>query len=126
MKDINKLKNYREKYKRYYGIDFGEDYVVHHIDLDRTNNDISNLVLLPKELHAKYHLILTAITDGKKPDGIVDLRLSNYLITDRNPKILALLPETIEECSKWIKWKQHNYSQSLQKTIFEEIWYGGN
>ena len=121
MKDINKLKDYREKYKRFYDIDFGKDYVVHHIDLDRTNNDISNLLLLPKELHAKYHLILTAITEDKKQDGIVDLRLSNYLITDRNPKILALLPETNEECSKWIKWKQHNYSQSLQKTIFEEI-----
>ena len=43
--------SYREKYKRYYGIEFGKDFVIHHIDFDRENNDISNLVLLPRELH---------------------------------------------------------------------------
>lgn len=55
MKDINKLKNYREKYKRHYNIDFGSDFVVHHIDENRQNNDIENLLLLPRELHSKYH-----------------------------------------------------------------------
>ena len=39
---------YREKYKRYYRIEFSKEYVVHHIDFDRENNDISNLLLLPK------------------------------------------------------------------------------
>jgi len=34
MKDVDKLKNYRTKYKRYYGIDFGSDYVIHHNRLD--------------------------------------------------------------------------------------------
>ncbi len=28
---------------------------VHHLDHNRENNDISNLVALPKELHKKYH-----------------------------------------------------------------------
>ena len=55
MRDTNKLKNYREKYKRHYNIDFGRDFVVHHIDENRENNDISNLLLLPRDLHSKYH-----------------------------------------------------------------------
>ena len=32
-----------------------KDYAIHHIDLDRNNNDISNLQYLPKKEHAKLH-----------------------------------------------------------------------
>lgn len=62
-----KDENYREKYKRYYGIDFDKDFDVHHIDLDRENNDIDNLILLPKILHERYHKCLTEIS------GITDI-----------------------------------------------------
>lgn len=62
-----KDENYREKYKRYYGIDFDKDFDVHHIDLDRENNDIDNLILLPKNLHERYHKCLTEIS------GITDI-----------------------------------------------------
>lgn len=55
MKDHFNPKNYREKYKRHYGIDFGKEYHVHHIDGDRSNNDIDNLILLPSELHRMLH-----------------------------------------------------------------------
>lgn len=37
MKDINKLKDYRLKYKRYYDIDFDKDYAIHHIDKEIIN-----------------------------------------------------------------------------------------
>ena len=43
MKDIEKLKDYRKKYKRYFGIDFGKEYAIHHIDGDHSNNDINNI-----------------------------------------------------------------------------------
>lgn len=122
MKDINKLKNYREKYKRHYGIEFDGDYAIHHIDLNRKNNDISNLLLLPKGLHAKYHIILNAIsicTSKPKADGFVDLKLSNMLITDYNSKMLDLLPQTISECQKWIKWRDYKYDKYLESFIFD-------
>ena len=122
MKDINSLKNYREKYKRYYGIDFGKEYAIHHIDFDRSNNDISNLLLLPRELHAKYHLILNAISvspDKPKADGFIDVRISNAIITEYNAKMFELLPETIAECNKWLRWKYERYSEAARKLIFE-------
>lgn len=124
MKDANKLKNYREKYKRYYDIEFGTEFVVHHIDLDRENNDISNLLLLPRELHAKYHLILNAISicpNKPKADGFIDVRISNTLITDYNAMMFCLLPETIAECVKWLKWKHERYSEAARKLIFREV-----
>ncbi|MGN0451460.1 MAG: HNH endonuclease [Acutalibacteraceae bacterium] len=74
MKDMNAYKNYRTKYKRFYDINFDKSYHIHHIDFDRTNNDITNLLLLPGELHTKYHLIINAISicpEKPKADGII-------------------------------------------------------
>lgn len=46
--------DYREKYIEYYG-EIEKDFVVHHLDHNRENNDIRNLVAVPKGLHTKYH-----------------------------------------------------------------------
>lgn len=35
------------------------DYVVHHIDFDHKNNDVSNLVIMEKGQHISYHNSLT-------------------------------------------------------------------
>ena len=34
---------------------------MHHIDLDRKNNDIENLVAIPKELHQEYHKLINKV-----------------------------------------------------------------
>lgn len=52
---MSKKTDYRRFYKDYYGIDFGLDFDVHHIDFNRENNRIDNLILLPKEVHRTYH-----------------------------------------------------------------------
>lgn len=68
MKDALELKDYREKFKRYYGLSFSKDYHIHHIDLDHSNNDIENLMIVPKELHEVYHECLVNVqmlTEGK-------------------------------------------------------------
>lgn len=110
MKDTNKLKNYRLKYKRYYGIDFGSDYVIHHIDFDRNNNDISNLLLLPTELHQRYHFYLTALCGPSWKTGelLLNTKLSRFgLIPYSSDEMLLGLIETIKECQKWLLYKEH-------------------
>ena len=112
---------YREKYKRYYRIEFSKEYVVHHIDFDRENNDISNLLLLPKELHAKYHLILNAISvcpQKPKVDGFISVRIENSQITTYSAEMFEKLPETLCECTKWLLWKQAGYTEDSRKEIF--------
>jgi hypothetical protein len=47
--------NYKIKYCKITGISVPRDFEVHHIDLDRSNNHISNLVALPIDIHRKYH-----------------------------------------------------------------------
>ena len=34
------------------------DFIIHHIDEDKTNNDINNLVILPREKHIAWHRVL--------------------------------------------------------------------
>ena len=116
MKDIGKLKNYREKYKRYYDIDFGKEYDIHHIDFNRSNNDISNLLLLPNKLHHQYHINVSCCTDAEHK--------TNALIDDCDLfKIFAIgnLADTLKEIHKWVKWKKYNYDEYLRPYIFADI-----
>lgn len=48
--------NYRKYYAEYYGIDIPEEFDIHHIDGNRNNNSIDNLIMLPSKLHRKYHM----------------------------------------------------------------------
>ena len=104
MKDINKLKNYREKYKRHYGIDFDKNYAVHHIDGNRQNNDIKNLVLLPTRLHSKYHFLKTTVEAMPLPTKITGngLNTQSYYLTS-----LEEFLETLRECNKWYDYKMY-------------------
>lgn len=47
--------NYRKYYRSMIGMNIAVDFEIHHIDCDRDNNHISNLVSIPRELHKKYH-----------------------------------------------------------------------
>ena len=47
--------NYRKYYREKLEVNLDSSFVVHHIDGNRQNNDILNLVALPKRLHLKYH-----------------------------------------------------------------------
>ena len=121
MKDISKLKNYREKYKRYYGIEFGRDYEIHHIDLNHDNNDIDNLVLLPKELHRKYHFYLNdvrKIKNGESYMCMFDARVHGNLLNANSYEMNAIsnLVSVLNECSYWYDEKA---KADMQK-YFEE------
>lgn len=56
------MKDYRKIYADYYCIEWDSKlFEVHHIDRNRENNDVHNLVLLPKKLHKEYHRIISII-----------------------------------------------------------------
>lgn len=89
--------NYRQIYKDYYGLEFGSDMVIHHIDFNHSNNDINNLLLLPREIHCQYHTIMTHLGangtgdigkvllkfDGQSDKSICFKTLSNVLTSAR-------------------------------------------
>ena len=49
------MEPYRKKYFEYFGFKFPKKWQIHHIDHDRENDDIGNLIALPDFLHRSYH-----------------------------------------------------------------------
>ena len=47
--------NYRKLYEDYYKIEIPKGFDIHHIDADRKNNNINNLIMLPSKLHKALH-----------------------------------------------------------------------
>jgi hypothetical protein len=52
--------NYRKIYAEYYG-DIPKGFVIHHMDHNKKNNDIDNLIAIPISLHASYHALYNKI-----------------------------------------------------------------
>jgi len=48
--------NYRKLYEKHHDVKLPSDWDVHHIDGDRSNNNIDNLIALSREDHIKVHL----------------------------------------------------------------------
>lgn len=49
--------NYRKIYQEIIGCKIPPGWDIHHIDEDRNNNEILNLLAIPRETHQKYHKI---------------------------------------------------------------------
>lgn len=108
------MKDYRAIYKRHFCIDFGKDFSVHHIDFDRNNNDIDNLLLLPRGLHTKYHSCLLGCENNQhKISGIIG-DLSGHRLTS-----LKNLAVALTEIEKWVKWKLYKYDEYIGSLIFD-------
>lgn len=127
MKDITNMKNYREKYKRYYNIEFGREYEIHHIDLNHENNDIENLVLLPKKLHHRYHFYINALQpmQTEKYKITFDIRITgNYLneITYERTMMNGLI-DALEECNKWFDFRERLRFRKVNDLNFNEKLY---
>lgn len=94
--------DYRQYYKDYFGIDFGPDMEVHHIDFDRSNNDIENLLLMPAKLHSQYHMRISQL--GGAGSGMInpDMRISSN--TYRTQALIGL-GNVFDEVMEWVHIK---------------------
>lgn len=54
---MRKKRSYKARkiYAEHYGITIPDGMEIHHIDGDPTNDEIENLLMLPRELHKAYH-----------------------------------------------------------------------
>ena len=59
MKERYELENYRKRYERFYCEEIPEGYEVHHLDMNRGNGRISDLMAIPRELHRRYRETMT-------------------------------------------------------------------
>lgn len=50
------VSGYKKKYINHHG-EISEGHVIHHVDYDKRNNDINNLIDIPNEVHVAIHNI---------------------------------------------------------------------
>ena len=58
--------DYRKFYEKSLDTKLKKEEEVHHLDRNRENNEIINLVAIPRKLHKQYHLCLTMCEFGFK------------------------------------------------------------
>lgn len=100
--------NYRQYYKEYYGINFGDNYAVHHIDGNRNNNNIENLLLLPKSLHSNFHLTSLFYKDAYElfsPDLKSVLPNGLHYGQEKFKQYI----DSVVDIQKWVYYKEFRY-----------------
>lgn len=119
--------DYRKFYEEMCNIKIPEGYEVHHIDFDRDNNRIMNLVLLPKELHNKYHTLLSRYK-SLSYELVTELQSSIELGSGINEYILKEDLETIKkfievwyECMRYVDYRNHLLGIIPYSYGFEDI-----
>lgn len=82
----NDTRIYRSIMSEYIGRELNDDEVVHHIDMDRSNNDITNLFLFDNErIHSLYHgYIRSSNHQYISPQDFLDKIYSVYTTTFLN------------------------------------------
>ena len=98
--------NYRGLFKKHYDIEFSRELEVHHLDFDRSNNSIENLLLLPRTIHRDYHQIeavFKMFDDGNNIPLNCLRRIAESLPLYAD---ISKLGETILAMHEWIKVKE--------------------
>lgn len=96
---------YIDYYKMFYPFLIDETYVVHHIDFNRSNNNIENLLLLPRNLHLRYHEILRKL-GANKYDLSISLKLIPYQQKEgMDIYYMEELVKVLKEIDYWVKQK---------------------
>lgn len=84
------------------GVHVPDTFDIHHIDLNRDNNDINNLVALPKELHNQYHKLY--------PNQILDYELKWFkgsgFLTYNIDKLKAFI-DIYTQCCYWVCYRDY-------------------
>ena len=93
---------YASRYMRMFGIDIcNSDMHIHHLDHDRNNNELNNLVAVPKKLHEEYHRLHSEMKfhDFKIPSLMCGCHVNG------NSYLLGIATEYIDvlnECMGWV------------------------
>lgn len=94
--------HYRQYYKDYYRLEFDSRFDIHHIDRDKTHNDISNLILLPKSVHLSYHYYLSACDN-------ISLESFMFYKLDAEKDLTAIYEflDIYKKIKQWVDFKQY-------------------
>lgn len=94
--------DYRKLYADHYGITLPDGFDIHHIDGDRENNDISNLLLLPSMLHQWYHFFKSTAMQWNPGNDLYSKDASTVVLGS-----IEAYCKACEECKEWVNLKSY-------------------
>lgn len=92
--------NYRKFFSDYYNIEIPKEYDIHHIDFNRENNKIQNLIVIPYKLHRKYHFLRNIVSKFDYGEGFGSIFMSEYYLNS-----LEKYANVCRECNLWMNLK---------------------
>lgn len=97
--------NYRERYEERI-CKIPTNFEIHHLDLNRKNNNIDNLLMLPKEVHRNLHHILQILPDNIEitPDIRSQLEGGSQYLTYIKTGFIQYI-EIMGTCNMWKDYK---------------------
>lgn len=117
--------NYRKYYEDKCNIKIPKDFEIHHIDGNRNNNNIKNLVMLPKELHQEYHYIVEKL----KNQFCIEYNITSILdngngINEVSHYYYQKFYEIISKCNKYADYRDYllGYIPNIHRIIDKDIW----
>lgn len=121
------MTDYRKLYAETFGITWDhKEMEVHHIDRDRTNNDIENLILLPSHLHDYLHTAFygarVIFNDWRyTADSLLESIARSFFVgsMDMRYELLTDALRAIEACRKWGLLKYYGYRDNEGNVIRE-------
>jgi hypothetical protein len=83
-----------------------DNFDIHHLDFNHENNDIGNLLMLPRKLHQRFHELKNQLPK----DLIIPIHIKD--ITEKGSSgafyylnLVSQLLETNIECNQWANYK---------------------
>jgi hypothetical protein len=104
-------------------------YDIHHIDMNRENNNLDNLLIMPKWLHKRYHsynVMARKILQEDYEYKICDTASIYPRLISPRESVRSIM-EVLYECGKWYDYKMyldgkmeniHNFN--LQRKDFKQ------
>lgn len=100
--------NYRKIYENKTGLKIPKGYEIHHIDMNRKNNDFSNLIMLPKKLHKKYHSTIEECSNHIKGEELIlNICVEQAGCICYDSYIFEKIKDVLLECSIWLDYKKY-------------------
>lgn len=114
--------DYVKYYENFFGIKWDrKKYEVHHIDHNRENNDISNLILLPKKVHRNLHTSQSFYLAFDKDLSLAELmrkieKANAFGVPDFTGEAFIDFIKASEEMKEWGRLKYIKYLNAIVPT----------
>ena len=95
---------YKKDYEEYYGMRIPNDWEVHHINYNHTDNSLDNLIALPADLHKQLHVTYAKFLQSKLSFKLSDIHLHSGKTNNYSyfMEALADYVNAVETCTPYM------------------------